>query len=654
MQIESRSASRRGLELGCATALYLFVFVYVLVRIDPRLLYDTQCPAFYTKGWFFQSMAGVPGGLAVYVGAFLSQFCRFAWAGAAVCTLVCVVLCSSLGSLYARLAGARVRLLHLVPAFLFLSAYGDYRCPLAASVGVAGALVVLALYALVFGRVRFLRVVAFVILCPLVYWAFGGAAMLFAALCAVFEFGEKRASGISPVLALFYLAGAAALPWAFSVVFTGLPVFRVYADLLPGLWRGGDSFPMLSLAGYAVLAGVAVALWPVLGKRSTRRPSTDVFPEGETAEPSGGKMGWAFEPVVFVILGAAVFFSFHGDAKALAKEAYYARREMWPELLTFVRSQQDHPVIGMNGMDLNDPGEAVMVIHDVDRALYHTGRLLEDMFSYPQLCEAPALLLSDQKFCLRHRAANLRRAEILFELGRVNHSEHLAHEAWAYHGDRPEIFRRLAKVNVLKGRIEGARTYLARLQATLFDRGWATEYLGQLNQDLYMPSDQELTNVRYLMFTKDYLGTTAFAQEEGTLIRLLHQNSANRMAFEYLMAYYLLKGQSDSVAANVAALPTFGFTRIPRHMEEALLVHLAQYGEGSVDLAGLEIRPETRQRFEEFRSLLSEYGSDAEALWTVLAPSFGNSYWFYQVLGVTGYSEETVPLPYRVVSGAPQ
>ena len=45
------------------------------------------------------------------------------------------------------------------------------------------------------------------------------------------------------------------------------------------------------------------------------------------------------------------------------------------------------------------------------------------------------------------------------------------------------------------------------------------------------------------------------------------------MAFEYLMACYLLTGQVDKVVANIGEAPRPGLPDIPTLYEEAILIH---------------------------------------------------------------------------------
>ena len=280
------------------------------------------------------------------------------------------------------------------------------------------------------------------------------------------------------------------------------------------------------------------------------------------------------------------------------------------------------------------------------------GRLPYDMFSYPQLGKAPTLTLFDRDFCAKHRQAHLRRAELLFELGRINEAEHMAHEAWEYFGDRPGIFRRIVLVNILKERYDAAHTYLNLLSTMLFERDWAAYYLRALDDNLILSSDPVLQWGRAVMLQSDFVGTTAFGFEDAMLTRLLRDHRHNKMAFEYLMAHYLLADEPAKVVANLGGLDAFNYPDIPRHYEEAALAYMAESGVANINLFGRTIRPETLERFRRFESLRVQYGQDLGRLWDATVAEFGNTFWFYRVFGITGFGKETKPGPYDIVTGA--
>jgi len=114
-------------------------------------------------------------------------------------------------------------------------------------------------------------------------------------------------------------------------------------------------------------------------------------------------------------------------------------------------------------------------------------------------------------------------------------------------------------------------------------------------------------------------------------LSLLKANRRNRMAFEYLMAYYLLACRPDKVAQNISRLDDFEYRGIPRHYEEAILMQTAITGK-TVDLHGRTIRPETMQRFEYFRRIIARHGADATSAMIEAAEDHRDTYCWYCLL----------------------
>ena len=136
---------------------------------------------------------------------------------------------------------------------------------------------------------------------------------------------------------------------------------------------------------------------------------------------------------------------------------------------------------------------------------------------------------------------------------------------------------------------------------------------------------------RELMVVRDSIDDVA--QLETMLEGLLERNPRNRMAFEYLMAHYLLTRQLDKLMANLYRFDDFDYQRLPRHCEEALVIHLANTGSRNLDLGGREIDPEMVRRFEEFLRTGREFQDNASAAFAALYSSFGDSYFFCYVFG---------------------
>ncbi|MHC4546000.1 MAG: DUF6057 family protein, partial [Planctomycetota bacterium] len=327
------------------------------------------------------------------------------------------------------------------------------------------------------------------------------------------------------------------------------------------------------------------------------------------------KLRWIVESsLLFGIAFGAVFFSRDIKKKTLFAIDYYAYHKMWPQVLSAARCHLD----------------SFSIIHVVNRALYHTGKLNFEMFSYPQHSDTLFLTITETEF------AHWKKYDFYIDIGLMNIAQNDLTECFEVFGERPTILKRLAFVNMVKGDIDSARIYLGALRKTLFDADWANNYLERLQSDPNLAVDDEIQYWRSVMLKKDY--ALSAIDIEDVLAQLLEENRQNRMAFEYMMAWYMLSGKLDKFVQNLDRLDDFDYRQIPRLYEEAILVHLYRTRK-PVNLFGRQLNSESKQRFEAFSQTYERYRGNKEAAFKELAKGYGDSYLFYCVYGFSGIKQ---------------
>jgi hypothetical protein len=255
------------------------------------------------------------------------------------------------------------------------------------------------------------------------------------------------------------------------------------------------------------------------------------------------------------------------------------------------------------------------------------------MFKYDQVNDG--LTLSDESMNPNGEWWSF---DVYFDLGHMNIAESMLALSMETFGERPIILRRLALVNMVKGRTGAAKIYLRALTRTLFDAGWAKDYLDKIERDPNLSTDKEIQRLRGMMPEKDRaIGSWDFESLDDNLFRdLLDWNRSNRMAFEYLTAYYLLTGNLNKFAGIIGRINDFDYKAIPRSYEEAILL----YGfltKKKIELPGHEISRETTERFSRFNDIyLGQYNGDKDLALSELRKDFGDSYFFYYVYHRTG------------------
>ncbi|KPL00061.1 MAG: hypothetical protein AMK75_05975, partial [Planctomycetes bacterium SM23_65] len=578
---------RRWADVGAAAAILVLFYLHTWLRIGPRLLLHQRNPAFVTTLAFFRSFLDRPGGLLRYVSAFLMQLCHWSWAGAVVITVVAGLVCLGTRGLLRAAAGRRVHpAASFTPAVLLLMAHGQYRHHLALSVGILGALALANLTVRLRLRSAASRLAVSVVFLVLFYYVAGGVAVLYGAVCATFEVLKRRSiAGGAVCLLVATLAPLAVAAYSYRITAVeayGYLLLRSERELLPTPWVLGWQF-VFHVILLAFFPAAVLAHFPQAARFAARLRGR--FPgrlrdESGPARPAQRRAPAAWTPTSFalflVLAVTAVWVSFNGAAKARLQVDYHATHRNWEAVLRCARRLPPR---------FYDP----YVVHDVNLALYHTDRLGDEMFSFPQRKGTPSI----PPYPLRSGAKGLQKfARFFFELGHVNLAEHMAHEALELAGQRPELLKLLTRVNILKGRKRLAQTFLNALGGHLLYRKWAEDYRRRLDADPYTAGDPELQYVRSVMVRRDHsygaFGSYGYLE---LLSHHLDEHPRNRMAFEYEMAYLLLRKRAETISDNLRRLNDLGYRHIPRHWEEAVLVPQWARRDVETNLHGYALSP---------------------------------------------------------------
>jgi hypothetical protein len=437
-------------------------------------------------------------------------------------------------------------------------------------------------------------------------------------VCGIYELFLRR----RPALGITFLLSSPIVAYIVSVSVFNVSVIDVFNDFMLHFEKGDVTNTTKMMAVYTLylllpLMMVGLGLAELLRKGKSMSPEatkeSGQSPLGRFIAWSAGKAAATFAPLLAILAGVLVTcFCHDARIKTIIAVDYYASNKMWRQVL---EASTQYP-------------SNKFVNHSVNRALYHTGRLADDMFAYEQ--QPDALRLSTE-------GANLMVLWKLFDtyidLGQINLAEFYLVFCMDIYGERPIILKRRALVNMAKGNLGTAHVCLGALSKTLFDAGWAKGYLAKIERDPNLSTDEEVQRLRSVMpaIDRDFKSIN-----ENIFLDLLAKNRRNRMAFEYLMAFYLLTGQFDKFAGNLYRLDDFDYARIPRVYEEAILFY--NYTRKTrVELHGREISPESQERFDNFvKVFIDQYGENKALAFNELARDYGDSYLFYSVYGRSG------------------
>jgi hypothetical protein len=194
---------------------------------------------------------------------------------------------------------------------------------------------------------------------------------------------------------------------------------------------------------------------------------------------------------------------------------------------------------------------------------------------------------------------------------------------------------KLAWVNIIKGQNRNARIYLNALKKDLIYRSTAEDILDALNTGFKPDQTAYIDRLRSYVLEAGHPRTGKDSIEQ-MLTALLDRNPRNKMAFEYLMASYLLTGQLDKIADNIERLNGLGYRNIPTLYEEALLIYLSSKKQ-KIDSSRFNISPQTIQRFYKFGQLRTTMQPfNRQDVLNRLILEFGSSYFFFYTFGTVG------------------
>jgi hypothetical protein len=635
-QTAGRNRPRRNFPVVCVVffaVFYLFLWRYV----EPKFIYHyfemSQKSPFFKTGWLFlQDCLSYPGGPSEYIASFLTQLCYFSWLGALCITLVAWGIYRLTVLLTAIKADSVWHFICYVPAILILLISGRYESPMSTGVVVLVAAFFSVLYGKLSPRLGASRVVLFLIICGAVYYLAGSAVLVFAAFVVLYEFFNRR----EPVFGILFLFFGLAVCWFLGAYLFELEVSETYLYLSPfhqirqniekaGMTRFLEGALFVVLPVIVLLVGLTRWLAGLLGTShpsSPGPPGKSVIAEKTLYDFLRGRLKWVVQILLLTLISVpSVWLLFDRESKKGIQISYFACRRMWPEVLDVARR------IPLNRY-------SSFCNHAVNRVLYHTGLLGDRMFAWPQDYRKADLIFNLDSHL---NVILMERSELCLELGLVNVAEKIAHEFLESCDDSPFILKQVMLINIVKGDIETARVFLKALSRNLIYRREAKRLLRLLKSDPYLQCDEHIQHLRSVRMTADNV-YTAFNEDEW-LIKLLERNKDNKMAFEYLMANYLLTRRLDKFVENLPRLDDFGYESIPQHYQEAIVLYMGTT-QKKVDLGGRRISPETIKQYNRINRIRKKFGKDRRLAWQALEPEFGRTYFFYFTFGVSGMREE--------------
>ena len=625
---EDAAAPKMTSELQHALpALAFFVVFYLCLWkwVDVKLIYHgggqvKDFPSFYWGWEFARDFRTRPGGLVEYGSALLAQSLYSSWLGGLVLTVQAALAYLGIAGCLRAFGAHRLRVVGLIPPLLFLVLYSEYRHYSAPISAFTAAVVLLWAWLRLSVRIpRFRPVIALVLLACL-YAAASSAVIVFVPVALLFEL-RSRAPALRLVL---WLGLCALIPWLEGFVLFGFAPGEAFAKLLPLVWDpvvwSKQGVWIVSL--YLVPPLLCLALWvgDILSKRNYRAEDCSAparsankagtqgsdHPSGKQSRGPGASKPpvawWKWQTAACTLAPlATVYLALNAQVKAFLAVDYLAWHGRWSEVTPAGKGDSRNPFVACA----------------LAQAGYHLGTLSREL---PMLSSPMDLLLSGDR-----PGSTWKKSDLYFDLGYVNMALHYLTESVEFYGERPVLLQRLALVNLALGNLSTAKVYLGTLTRAPFQGRWARDYLEQLRSDPTLAGDQEIGRLRRFMVRRD--SVLALSPDE-ELLQLLAANPQNRMAFEYLMTYYLLKKNLNAFVKNISRVKDFPGFAITPLWDEALVLAGRQLGR-AIALPGHTISEEAQARVAAVIRLVQQYGEKGELPRSELSSENARTYSFY-------------------------
>jgi len=577
------------------------LLVYFWKWIDPALIDFKQQPVFLFDLKFLKDYLVLPGGLAEYLSLFISQFFHFTIPGTVIFILVFYLIILLTGKLLSIFFPMDyVFVLQFFPVLFLVHLHSQYSYTLKPDIIIIISVSLSLVYNYYVGKGNLFKIFLFITCAAFLVLLFGGISLIIFSLLVILIEIKKRNKKFSPVIAAFVVI-AFLLPFLVGLYTPYMNTEKAFFDILI---PEKNYSPVITLYALFIFYPVIILSGVILFRKvlvSSLIPDTYKWKMLITA------IVQTAIPIIFLLV--TLKFSYNKYDKALIELEYFADKEDWQSVLKA-------------GEML--PPENRLVLFHLNRALYNTDRLMEDLFSYNQLWGQDGMILT------RYYNSKILMpiSDYYFDLGFIKESLHWAYEALTKYELAPIVLKRIALSNLILGEYKISEKFLTILSKSAIHRKWANKYLNYINNKDLIESDPVIQKKKDLMPKRDYYANNN--EPEINLINLLEDNPKNKMAFEYLIANSLLRHDIGNVIKNLHYLSELNYREIPKHIEEAILLYAIFQKEEDIQLKPYQISNITTEHFRRYNSILyNKHKNDIRAAKIDLSKYFRNTFWYY-------------------------
>lgn len=488
------------------------------------LSYQEQYQLFLFTPSYFTERISVPGGLADYVGEFITQFYYVYAIGAILLALVFFCL-QRLTWVLMRRSGVSQSwyLLSFIPAVALWALMGNENVLLSFAIALLAMEELMLHYIIVRDHSRgwVAPAVYLLIAVPVGYWLFGPVVIGVALSATYNPYRPYGTSQTLPERAVKSNSQTLLTPYGWVLLSV---LYFVAIVWLCGLFLQYPYYKLFGGINYFRYPGIIpVMQWVVAALFALLPLVVSYLPRLE-----GKKAVRAEVALLTIIVLATVPLlrqSFDRATYELIDYDYLVRTHQWQRIIEKAEKHQ---------------ASSPMSVSCVNLALAMHGQLCDRLFEFYQN-GAEGLFPT----FTRDMTSPLPTAEAFYQLGMVNDAERYAFEAQEAipnYRKSGRLTRRIAQCEIINGNYDVAAKYLRMLESSLFYRQWAKSQERFLYNSAAVKADPEYGRLRDIRIKRhDYLFSDQEMDQMLGLLLVDNKKYDNRMAYEYLIAYELLQ-----------------------------------------------------------------------------------------------------------------
>lgn len=517
--------SVEGIMKGVSSLLFGVAVLLWWGYLNPHILsFQEQYQLFLCTGDYFWERLSVPGGLADYLGEFVTQFNYYPWVGAALLSALFVVL-QVLVWFLGKQKNIRLYAASFLPSFILLTFMEDEN--MLTSYVVAGILSLAA--AVVAKNLGKNSVLDFsdLFVVPALYWLLGPLTWMYVGARSL-QYARKWWGAIVAIELLsvqLLVASTLLQQWPLVNSFLGMTYYRIPYLLPDTLWF----WPLI------VFFFIGITYVPIFWKVVSDKVA-----------------GLIALLVVFLVGCFLVTNTYDKDKYEIIRQDYLVRAEKWDEIISRAERYQVH-----------DPFSSQCV----NLALAMKRQLAERMFDFYQSGEE-ALIMPP----VHDMVTNFPTAEIFLRLGMVNSAQRYfsdIQESILSYRKSGRCTQRIVECLIVNGKYEIASKHIDLLKQSLFYKDWAKDAERYLNNDPWVDNHPSWGKLRKYRYKDDFLYN--YDERDKMFGLLFINNPENKMALDYLMAQMLLNGNVQGFMEYMSWVQQYGgYKKMPAGYADAV------------------------------------------------------------------------------------